>query len=63
MLKFWYWDTKKQTYELSTAVESPHQDSVTGIAFDPSRQLVVTASLDRKFKIWDQIETPQGYSA
>ncbi|GAB1603818.1 WD repeat-containing protein 75-like [Argonauta hians] len=64
-LKFWFYDSKKQTYILSTMIASPHQKSVTCLEFshldqtvDQSQegsthtQLAVTCSKDKMFKLW-----------
>ncbi|XP_044765925.1 WD repeat-containing protein 75 [Coccinella septempunctata] len=58
-LKFWAFDASRQTYELNTSIEKPHEDSITSIAFQPTngdQELkCVTVGADKKFKIWHKI--------
>ncbi|GFY69144.1 WD repeat-containing protein 75 [Trichonephila inaurata madagascariensis] len=53
-LKFWEFDTSKQTYILNTNVFLPHSKEVNCILFRPlgNLPLAVTTSNDCHFKIW-----------
>lgn len=64
-LKFWHYDSVKQSFCLNTSVELPHQGGVTALAFqpspDPQQQLAVTAGRDFKFRIWALVESTNIY--
>ncbi|KAL1517211.1 hypothetical protein ABEB36_001005 [Hypothenemus hampei] len=55
-LKFWFLNTKKQSYELNTSIEFPHESPITSMAFQPSSQdfKCITVSDDKTFKIWQK---------
>lgn len=60
-LKFWHFNTVKQTYVLNSQFESPHEGGVTALAFSNSSitndLLCASAGKDRKVKIWRLEET------
>ncbi|KAI8055478.1 WD40-repeat-containing domain protein [Syncephalis plumigaleata] len=53
-LKFWAFDTKKQSYQLRTRVDAPHQDMITSISTTVRHNipLVVTTGKDGRWKAW-----------
>ncbi|KAJ3213554.1 WD repeat-containing protein 75 [Dinochytrium kinnereticum] len=58
-VKIWEFDTVQQSYVVNTRISSPHDDLITSICFAPTTdssendpQLLLTASLDSKFKTW-----------
>ncbi|XP_049810920.1 WD repeat-containing protein 75 [Schistocerca nitens] len=65
-LKFWIYDSTKQTYSLNTAIELPHKSTVYALEFQPSaisnRLLAVTTGDDQKFRIWGLTENSSLYS-
>jgi NET1-associated nuclear protein 1 (U3 small nucleolar RNA-associated protein 17) len=64
-LKFWHYDTVKQSFCLNTSVELPHIGGVSSVGFqpttDPQQQLAVTAGRDLKFRIWSLVESSSIY--
>lgn len=60
-LKFWKFDTVKQTYVLNTHVESPHEFGITSLEFSSSYHadnlLCASSGKDNKVKIWSLVET------
>ena len=55
-LKMWAWSDKDRRFVLNTRVDSPHKAAVTALEFHPARALLVTASTDRTFKLWERVE-------
>ncbi|KAJ8969719.1 hypothetical protein NQ317_006108 [Molorchus minor] len=58
-LKFWKFNSEKQTFELNTSVEYPHEKSVNSLLFQPTvgdDLHCVTVGDDKKFKIWQLSE-------
>ena len=53
-LKFWYL-TPKGHAKLHTRFDNPHNSVITSISYDPNSHTVVTSSMDRKFKIWENV--------
>lgn len=53
-LKFWAWENGR--WVLNTRVEAPHKTDVTALEFhpSPSSRMVLTASADRTFKLWER---------
>ncbi|KAF9417570.1 hypothetical protein BGZ94_009944 [Podila epigama] len=69
-LKFWEYDDDARTYVLNTRVDSPHTKTITSCIFNPRQggqaPMVVTTSLDGKFKVWelsDQGQARRGIEA
>ncbi|XP_012257158.2 WD repeat-containing protein 75 [Athalia rosae] len=66
-LKFWKFDTVKQTYVLNTSVEYPHNGSVNALRFQPiaslssDQTIVVTTGTDKRYKIWRVVEPTSIY--
>lgn len=64
-LKFWNYDSVKQSFCLNTSVELPHIGGVLSVGFQPSpdlqQQLAVTAGRDLKFRIWSLVESSSIY--
>lgn len=60
-LKFWLFETAKQTYVLKTQIESPHEGGVTALEFSSpfnvDNLLCASAGLDRKVKVWSLEES------
>lgn len=60
-LKFWKFNTVKQSYVLNSQFESPHEGGVTALEFSSSfsidNLLCASAGKDRKVKIWSLEET------
>ncbi|RZC38720.1 WD repeat-containing protein 75, partial [Asbolus verrucosus] len=60
-LKFWYFDLEKQNFRLNTSVESPHENHINSILFQPmdnkKEQKCVSVGGDKKFKVWFLTET------
>ncbi|KAI8611864.1 hypothetical protein BC830DRAFT_1171535 [Chytriomyces sp. MP71] len=65
-LKFWCWDDINQIYTVNTRVTSPHDGSITSMHFlslpaqdTPNKSLLlVTTSLDTRFKVWELTPAP-----
>ncbi|XP_060080340.1 WD repeat-containing protein 75-like [Ylistrum balloti] len=67
-LKFWQYNTETQSYTLNTAVEVPHDKVIECLRFRPDGTInedpmVVTTSLDGKFKIWSNMDDTNIYRA
>ncbi|XP_033761467.1 WD repeat-containing protein 75-like [Pecten maximus] len=69
-LKFWQYNTETQRYTLNTTVEVPHDKIITCLRFRPDDfssnnedPMVVTTSLDGKFKIWSNMDDTNIYRA
>ncbi|XP_069110726.1 WD repeat-containing protein 75-like isoform X1 [Argopecten irradians] len=69
-LKFWLYNSETQRYTLNTTVEVPHDKKVTCLRFRPDDfsgidedPMVVTTSLDGKFKIWSNMDDTNIYRA
>ncbi|XP_064080852.1 WD repeat-containing protein 75-like [Macrobrachium nipponense] len=65
-LKFWQFDSEKQSWFLNTGIELPHDKYVNGLVFDPSSESSSTAvcascSDDGKFKIWEVFDSSDIY--
>ncbi|KAJ3104951.1 hypothetical protein HDU97_008699 [Phlyctochytrium planicorne] len=68
-IKVWEFDSASQSYVVNTRIASPHTDLITAIRFSPpspsenskSPQLLLTTSLDSKFKTW-QLHAATGSS-
>ncbi|XP_066959490.1 WD repeat-containing protein 75 [Macrobrachium rosenbergii] len=65
-LKFWQFDSEKQSWFLNTGIELPHDKYVNGLVFDPSSKSSSTAvcascSDDGKFKIWEVFDSSDIY--
>ncbi|KAG5869680.1 hypothetical protein JTB14_035605 [Gonioctena quinquepunctata] len=59
-LKFWKFDESKQTFQLNTSIEYPHENSVNSILFQPTNSddnlQCVTVGNDKKFKVWKVVD-------
>ncbi|XP_066254192.1 WD repeat-containing protein 75 isoform X1 [Euwallacea similis] len=59
-LKFWFFNKEKQTYELNTSVEFPHEASISDIQFQPISSedtlKCITIGNDKTFKMWQIAE-------
>lgn len=58
-LKFWFFNSVKQQFELNTSIEFPHEASITEILFQPNDGdglKCVTIGRDKKFKVWEILE-------
>jgi hypothetical protein len=53
-LKFWSWSAVQGRFVLNTRVDGPHKASITALEYHPSSRLVLTASSDRTFKLWEE---------
>jgi len=51
VMKFWRYDPRHNTYRASTEVDLG-QSKLTGMAYNPARDLVATCSADSHFKLW-----------
>lgn len=55
-LKFWHFDTERQTYVLNTQVELPHEGGLAAVEFSSAYStdalLCATAGQDNAVKIW-----------
>ncbi|KAL2613118.1 hypothetical protein R1flu_024810 [Riccia fluitans] len=51
-LKIWERHGTLLKYTLSTVVNDPHGADITSIAYHPTKNLLITCSLDATFKIW-----------
>ncbi|XP_076674924.1 WD repeat-containing protein l(2)05287 [Andrena cerasifolii] len=66
-LKFWLFDTKQQLFALNTSIELPHEGGVNALRFQPSTPfdddgtLAVTTGRDKKFKLWNLVESSSTY--
>lgn len=60
-IKFFEFDTVRQTYVLTTQIESPHEVGVTALEFSSSFNveslLCASSGLDRKVKVWSLEES------
>lgn len=53
-LKFFSYDATSSSYSLHTRIDNPHNDRVVAIDFHPRQNVLVTASVDRTFKLWEE---------
>ncbi|ERL83484.1 WD repeat-containing protein 75-like [Dendroctonus ponderosae] len=64
-LKFWFFDTTKQSYELNTSAEFPHEGSINSVQFQPSFKgdnlKCITVGNDKSFKVWQVIQISNVY--
>jgi len=51
-LKFFRAIDTKQKFELNTTAHCAHRDKIVALQFAPNSQVLVTASVDRLFKLW-----------
>eukprot|EP00058_Branchiostoma_floridae_P023341 XP_002608831.1 hypothetical protein BRAFLDRAFT_125616 [Branchiostoma floridae] len=65
-LKFWSFNKEKQSFELNTTVDCPHQGKVNALVFQPHfgadlPPTAVSAGDDGKFKIWTLVDDTDIY--
>ncbi|XP_078621982.1 WD repeat-containing protein 75-like [Branchiostoma floridae x Branchiostoma japonicum] len=65
-LKFWSFNKEKQSFELNTTVDCPHQGKVNALVFQPHSDTdlpptAVSAGDDGKFKIWTLVDDTDIY--
>jgi NET1-associated nuclear protein 1 (U3 small nucleolar RNA-associated protein 17) len=51
-LKFWYFSSNNQRFELNTMVDEPHGAEVTALVYHPAEDMIVSCSIDSTFKVW-----------
>eukprot|EP00510_Aplanochytrium_minuta_P006025 CAMPEP_0184007832 /NCGR_PEP_ID=MMETSP0954-20121128/1588_1 /TAXON_ID=627963 /ORGANISM="Aplanochytrium sp, Strain PBS07" /LENGTH=762 /DNA_ID=CAMNT_0026286777 /DNA_START=91 /DNA_END=2376 /DNA_ORIENTATION=- len=51
VIKFWKWVDNR--YEMNTIINQPHEKRILSMNFNDSATLLVTTSLDGKFKLWE----------
>eukprot|EP00743_Colponemidia_sp_Colp-15_P005541 GILK01005961.1.p1 GENE.GILK01005961.1~~GILK01005961.1.p1 ORF type:complete len:964 (-),score=206.41 GILK01005961.1:37-2928(-) len=52
-IKFWEYNSNApEKYILNTRMDNPHKGKVTAMVAHPSRNMIVTASTDRTFRVW-----------
>ncbi|KAL9257947.1 WD repeat-containing protein [Drosera capensis] len=52
-LKIWGCESQKKVFKLTTVVYEPHRDAaISALAFNPTRQMLVSCSYGGDFKIW-----------
>jgi WD40 repeat protein len=61
-LKFWTLRADGSPPALNTRVDGAHKNSITAAVFHPKEPLMVTVSLDRKFKVWTRQPAKGGES-
>lgn len=57
-IKFWY--LSNGSFRLAARMSQPHASVVSALAFHPQLLLVVSASFDNKFKLWEAREVDDG---
>ncbi|XP_048245005.1 WD repeat-containing protein 75-like [Haliotis rufescens] len=67
-LKFWHYDEKKQSYEMNTVVDRPHDKALCSLTFRPYNSsirsmlpLVVSGGQDCRFKLWTLVDDTDIY--
>lgn len=61
-LKFWDWVPEAHRFVQNTRVDAPHKTTVSALAWHPTLPVVVSASLDRTFKVWERVARPRAPS-